>query len=317
MRRREFVALAGAALLQPLAAAAQPKPMPVIGILDPDVSFIFDAFVEGMRDLGYVEGQNIAYVRKVAQGRPESIPSLTAELINLKVDVIVTAGPPARAARQATTSIPIVFLALGDPVATGLVSSLSHPGGNITGLIFLDEELSTKRLDLLREMIPNLRDIAVFDPGTNSASLATTEQAERKLGLQLHRWELPSVDSFERAFQEAAAAQVDAVDVLASPFFNANRERLGRLAAKYRLPAIYELADYVRSGGLMGYGPVFTDMGRRGAAFVDKILKGAKPGDLPVEITTKFELSINLKAANSLGFTVPTTLLAQAGVVVE
>jgi putative ABC transport system substrate-binding protein len=319
MRRREFIGLlGGAAAAWPLATAAQPKPMPVIGILDPDVGFIFDAFVEGMRDLGYVEGQNITYVRKVVQGRPDSIPSLAAELVDLKVDVIVTASPPPiRAAGRATTSIPIVFLATGDPISAGLVNSLSHPGGNITGLSFLDDDLSAKRLDLLRELIPNLRDVAVFYHLVAGTSLAATMQAGQKLGLQLHRWDLPSVDSFEPAFQEAASAHVDAVDVLAYPFFNANRQRLGELAAKYRLPAIYESADYVRSGCLMGYGPIFTDMARRGAAFVDKILKGAKPNDLPVEITTKFELSINLKAANALGLVVPATLLARADFLIE
>jgi putative ABC transport system substrate-binding protein len=319
MRRREFVAAVGGAVVAwPIGARSQEKATPVIGILDPDITFIFDAFIEGMRDLGYVEGQNVAYVRKVAKGRPESIPSLAADLVNLKVDVIVTAGPgPVRAAGRATTSIPIIFLALGDPVSGGVVSSLSHPEGNMTGLSFLNDDLSAKRLDLLRELIPKLRDVAVFySPGT-ATSLVATEQAARGFGLQLHATQLPSVDAFEPAFQEAAAAHVDAVDVLASPFFNANRERLGQLAAKYRLAAIYESADYVRSGCLMGYGPVFTDMARRGASYVDKILKGAKPSDLPVEVTTKFELSINLNAAEALGLTVPPTLLAQAGVLVE
>ena len=322
MRRREFVALASAAVICPLAFSAQAKPTPVIGILNPDVGlgFVFDAFVEGMRDLGYVDGKNITYVRKDAQERPDSIPSLAAELVELKVDVIVTvAPPPTRAVERATTSIPVVFLAAGDPVSAGLVSSLAHPGGNITGLSFLDDDLSAKRLDFLREMIPNLRDVAVFyGPGTRTpTALAATEQAAQRLGLQLQVKQLPSVDAFEPAFQDAASAHVDAVDVLAYPFFNANRERLGQLAAKYRLPAIYESADYVRSGCLMGYGPVFTDMARRGASFVDKILKGTKPSDLPVEITTKFELSINLKAANSLGLTVSMTLLARADLVIE
>ncbi len=321
LRRREFVTLASAAVIWPLALSAQVKPTPVIGILNPDVGlgFIFDAFVEGMRDLGYVDGKNITYVRKEVQGPPDSIPSLAAELVELKVDVIVTVAPrPTRAVGRATTSIPVVFLAAGDPVSDGLVSGLAHPGGNITGLSFLNDDLSVKRLELLRDLIPNIRDVAVFDyQSQGSTSLTATEQAGKRLGLQIRRWQLPSVDSFEAAFQGAAAAHVDAVDVLAYPFFNANRERLGQLAAKYRLPAIYESADYVRSGCLMGYGPVFTDMARRGASFVDKILKGAKPSDLPVEITTKFELSINLEAANSLGLTVPMTLLARADLVIE
>jgi len=320
MRRREFFTLAGAAVMWPRAAAAQPKPMPVIGILDPDVTFIFDAFIEGMRDLGYVEGRNIAYVRKVIQGRPQSIPSLIAELVELKPDVIVTVSPGLPlAVQRATTSIPIIFLAAGDPVSYGTVGSLAHPGGNITGLSFLDDDLSAKRLDLLRELIPNLKDVAVFWRGERSKStaLAATERAGQNLGFQLREWNLPTVESFEPAFQEAAAAKVGAVDVLAYPFFNANRDRFAQLAEKYRLPAIYESADYVRSGCLMGYGPVFTDMGRRGAYFVDKILKGAKPSDLPVEITTKFELSINLKAAEALGVEIPPTLLARADEVIE
>ena len=183
----------------------------------------------------------------------------------------------------------------------------------------MNDDLSAKRLDLLRELLPNLRKVAVFyGPGTATpTSLLATERAAQAFGLQLRPAQLPSVDSFEPAFQEANVAHVDAVDVLGVPFFNANRELLGRLSAKYRLAAIYESADYVRSGCLMGYGPVFTDMARRGAAYVDRILKGSKPGDLPVEVTSRFELSINLKAADALGITVPTTLLAQSTVLVE
>jgi putative tryptophan/tyrosine transport system substrate-binding protein len=320
MRRRDFISYVGGTVATwPLVASAQRKAMPVIGILDPDVTFIFDAFVEGMRDLGYDEGRNIAYVRKVAQGRPESIPSLAIELVNLKVDVIVTVATQfVLAARQATTSIPIVYLAAGDPVAAGLVSSLSKPGGNVTGLSWFVDELSAKRVELLHDLIPNLRDVAVFyDPGTPPAALEATEQAGGRLGLELRATPLPSAESYESAFREAAAAHVDAVDVLASPFFNANRERFAELAGKYRLPAIYETGEYVRSGCLMAYGPVFTDMARRGATYVDRILRGAKPGDLPIERPTKFELVINLKAANALGLSIPLSILARADEVIE
>jgi putative ABC transport system substrate-binding protein len=319
MRRREFIALVGGTAAGPLAARAQQKAMPVIGILDPGVTFIFDAFVQGMRDLGYVEGRNIAYVRKVTQGRPDSIPSLAIDLVNIKVDVIVTvATAPVRAAQQATASIPIVFLALGDAISTGIVSNLPRPGGNVTGLSFLNDELSAKRLELLRDIIPNLKNIAVFyDPGTSRTFLDATEQAGRRLGLQLVATPLPDVDSYEPAFQRAGAAHVDAVDVLASAFFNANRSQFAELAGKYRLPAIYETGEYARSGCLMAYGPVFTEMARRGATYVDKILKGAKPGDLPVEQPTKFELVINLKAANGLGLDVPASLLARADELIE
>jgi len=318
MRRREFVwACAAASGTWPFAALAQ-KPMPVIGILDPDVTFIFDAFVEGMRDLGYVEGQNITYQRKVAQGKPETMPSLAIELVKLKVDVIVTVATQwVRAARQATSSIPIVSLATPDPVSAGLVDSLSKPGGNITGLSWFVSELSEKRVELLHELIPNLRDVAVFYERRAPTSLEPTEQTRRRLGLQLRVTALPSVDSFEPAFLDAANAHVDAVDVLASPFFNANRSLLAELAAKYRLPAIYETGEYVRSGCLITYGPVFTDMGRRGATYVDKILMGAKPGDLPIERPTKFELAINLKAARALGLSVPPSILARADDLIE
>jgi putative ABC transport system substrate-binding protein len=319
MRRRKVLAGLGAAVAWPLGARAQSNPMPVVGILDPDVTFIFDAFVEGMRDLGYVEGRNIIYARKVLHGDFAALPALAAELVDQKVDVVVTVSPPLiRAVDRASNAMPIVFLASPDPVLAGFVNSYAHPGGNKTGLSFVDEELAAKRLDLLRELVPNLRDVAVFwwgDP--HGQGLSSAEKAGQALGLKLHRWELANVDAFEPGFQEAAAAKLDGAYVLAYPFFNANRERFAELAAKYRLPVIYESADYVRSGCLMGYGPVFTDMGRRGAYFVDRILKGDKPGDLPVEVTTKFELSINLKAAAALGLAVPPTLLAAAAEVIE
>jgi putative ABC transport system substrate-binding protein len=319
MRRRAFMGLIGGAAAWPLAAGAQQKPMPVVGILDPDVTYIFDAFVEGMRDLGYVEGRNIVYVRKVLHGNFAVLPALAAELVDHKVDVVVTVSPPLiHAVERTSSTIPIVFLASPDPVLAGFVISFAHPGGNITGLSFVDEELAAKRLDLLRELVPNLRDVAVFcwgDP--KGQGLASAEQAGQALSLQLHRWELANVDAFEPAFREAAAAKMDGAYALSYPFFNANRERFAELAARYRLPAVYESADYVRSGCLMGYGPVFTDMGRRGAYFVDRILKGDKPGDPPVEVTTKFELSINLKAADALGLAVPPTLLAGADEVIE
>jgi putative tryptophan/tyrosine transport system substrate-binding protein len=311
--------LIGGAAAWPLAAGAQQKPMPVVGILDPDVTFIFDAFVEGMRDLGYVEGRNIVYVRKVLHGNFAVLPALAAELVDHKVDVVVTVSPPLiHAVERVSSTIPIVFLASADPVLAGFVNSFAHPGGNITGLSFVDQELAAKRLDLLRELVPNLRDVAVFwwgDP--KGQGLTSAEKAGQALSLQLHRRELANVDAFEPAFRAAAAAKMDGAYALSYPFFNANRERFAELAAKYRLPAVYESADYVRSGCLMGYGPVFTDMGRRGAYFVDRILRGDKPGDLPVEVTTKFELSINLKAAAALGLAVPPTLLAGADEVIE
>jgi putative ABC transport system substrate-binding protein len=211
MRRRAFLGLVGAAALSPLAARAQSKPMPVVGILDPDVTFIFDAFVEGMRDLGYVEGRNIVYVRKVLHGNFAVLPALAAELVDQKVDVVVTVSPPLiHAVERASSTMPIVILASGDPVLAGFVKSYAHPGGNITGLSFVDEELAAKRLDLLRELVPNLRNVAVFWWGNpKGQGLTAAGKAGQALGLQLHRWELANVDAFEPAFQEAAAAKMD------------------------------------------------------------------------------------------------------------
>jgi putative ABC transport system substrate-binding protein len=299
--------------------SAQQPAIPVIGILDPGVGHIFDAFAQGMHDLGYVEGQNITYVRRSAEGKAELVPPLAIELVNLKVDVIVTiATLPVRSVRQATTTIPIVFLALGDALGGGFVSNLARPGGNLTGQSFLNSELSAKRLEILRDAIPSIRSVAVFyDPNTTRSFLEATEETGRRLGLQLQAVPLPGIDAFELAFQQAAAARVDAVDVLASAFFMANRVRFAELAAKYRLPAIYEAGEYVRSGCLMAYGPSLSDMGRRGATYVDKILKGTKPGDLPVEQPTKFELVVNLKAAKSLGLTIPESFLVRADEVIE
>ena len=319
MRRRDFLKLSGGFAAWPVAGAAQSR-VPLIGILDPDVPWIFDAFVAGMRDLGYVEGQNIAYTRRSPQGKNDAVPAIVAELVASKADVIVTVAPYyVRAVRKAAPSIPVVFLASGDPVSAGIVESFAHPGQHTTGLSFVDEDLSTKRLDLLRQMVPNLGEVAVFYfavSGKNSA-FERTERTARALGLEVHGWPIANTESLDAAFQDVANAHLQAIDVLASPFFNANRELLARLAEKYRLPAIYESGEYVRSGGLIAYGPVFVDMARRGATLVDKILKGADPGDIPVEITTKFALTINMKAASALGLEVPPALLAAADEVIE
>jgi putative ABC transport system substrate-binding protein len=321
MKRREFLRLMSGTATWPLAAAAQQKPTRVIGILynGPRALAEYDGFAQGMRDLGYVEGRNIVYVRR-APPDSTATPALAVELVDAGVDVLVTAGPVGiRACQRATASIPIVFLAMGDPVAAGMVASLAHPGGNLTGLSFDNDYLSGKRLDLLRQMVPDLEQVAVFTAGAQQSKsiLAATERTAQNLGLKLHWWALATVEAFEPAFAAAAAARVQAVDVLAHPFFIQNRARLADLAAKYRLPAVYETGEYVRSGCLMAYGPVFADMGRRGATFVDKILKGAKPGDLPVEVTTKFVLSINLKTAAALGLDAPPSLLAAADEVIE
>jgi putative ABC transport system substrate-binding protein len=319
MNRRDTVFAFAALAVAPLTTRGQAKALPVIGILDPGVTFIFDAFVQGMRDLGYVEGQNIAYARRFSKGKPEALPALANELVGLNVNVIVTvATGPVRAVQQATTTIPTVFLVHGDPLGAGAISSLARPGGNITGLSFLNDELSAKRLEILRDTLPGIRNVAVFyDPTTSRSFLESTERAGRTLGLQLQVTSLPGVDAYEAAFRKAAAARVGAVDVLASAYFNANRALLVELAQKYRLPTIYETSEYVRSGGLMAYGPDFLFMGRRGATYVDRILKGAKPRDLPVEQPTKFEFVVNLKTARAIGLAIPQSVLLRADEVIQ
>ena len=319
MRRREF--LAGLAAAWPLAARGDP-PMPLIGILDPDVGWLFDAFVEGMRALGYEEGRNIRYQRRSLHGKPETAAALAAELVALKPDVLVTVSDAfTRILRQASATIPLVFLIVGEPVASGLVDSFAHPGRRTTGSSFDNAAISTKRLDLLRQLVPNLHDVGILYAASAGKNFAyeRTMGAARDFGLGAQSWPVANLDALGPAFEEASQAHVQALDVLASPFFNAplNRARLVQLAAAHRLPAIYESADYVRSGGLIGYGPAFVDMARRGANFVDKILKGADAGDIPVEISAKFALSVNLKTSAALGLDVPPTILTAADEVIE
>ena len=322
MRRRDLLAafLGSAALARPLAVLAQqPAAMPRVGLLDPGIAHLFAAFLKGMQELGYEEGRNVAYVRRSAAGHAERIPALAAELVDLKVNVIVTAAPgPIRAAMAASATVPIVFAATGDAVGSGIVKSLARPGGNATGLSFLNTEISAKRLQLLHEARPAARRIAVLsDSRSTRAGLDETEEAGRGLGLELQILSVVELGEYESAFQAAVAGRAEAIDVLASPYFNANRVRLAELAAKYRLPAMYETSEYVHSGGLMSYGPSLADLFRRAAAYVDKILKGAKPADLPVEQPTKFELVINLKTAKALGIAIPTLLLDTADEVIE
>ncbi len=320
--RREILgALFGCgALAWTIAARAQQTArVPRIGLLDPGLAQLFAAFLKGMQDLGYEEGRNVAYVRRSAEGHAERIPALAAELVDLKVNVIVTAAPQAvRAAMAATATIPIVFAAVGDAVGQGIALSLARPGHNATGFSFLNTEISAKRLQLLHEAFPSARQIAVLADGSGpSNSLDATKEAGSSLGLALQILSVSGSGEFEGAFQAAVAGRAEALDVLASAFFNANRVRLVELAARYRLPAMYETDDYVHAGGLMSYGPSLTDLFRRAASYVDKILKGAKPGDLPVEQPTKFELVINLKTAKALGLAIPALLLGSADEVIE
>ena len=319
MRRRGF--LAGLLLATSAnVVTAQRRGRPAqIGILDPGIPQLFDAFRDGMRSLGYVEGQNINTVLRSAQGRPEDVQPLAAELARLNVDVIVTAGTaPVRAAIEATSSIPIVFAALGDALASGIVTNLFRPGGNLTGLSFLNTEVSSKRLEILVEAVRNVQRIAVFaDPTASQSFVEATEQAAKRLGVLPQIINVPRPEALEEAFRAAVGGGAQALNVLASAFFNAHRERLAELAMMHHLPAMYETGEYVRAGGLMAYGPNLADMFRRAASYVDRVLKGATAGDLPVEQPTRFEFLINLKTARALNLTIPPTLLARADEVIE
>ena len=272
-----------------------------------------------MDDLGYVEGRSVSYIYRSAAGRAESVPRLASELVALKPDAIVTASAlPVRAVKEATSTIPIVFATIADAITAGAVNNLAHPGANVTGFSFLNTELSAKRLELLVEALPNIRRVAVLrDLNTPHEWAEATEEAGHRLGLALQLLEVAGPGTYEAAFEAAVTARADALDILASAFFNSHKARLVELAAKYRLPTMYEHDDFVGTGGLIAYGPNIPDLFRRAAVYVDRILKGAKPGDLPVEQPTRFTLIINVKTANALGLTLPPTLLARADEVIE
>jgi putative tryptophan/tyrosine transport system substrate-binding protein len=285
-----------------------------------------EAFRQGLRDLGYVEGRNVVIEYRGAEGKPERLPALAAELVALKVDVIVAGGGTAGvlAAKQATKTIPIVFASgASDPVSSGLVTSLARPGGNVTGLTGLGPELVGKVLELLTQAVPGVsRVAALWQPGTlgertEKDMLKRAEDTGRALGVRLQFVEARGPDDFDRAFSDMTRARAGALAVLGSAMFFNERRRLVDLAAKHRLPAVYPWRDGVDAGGLMSYGPNGPDLFRRAAAYVDKILKGAKPADLPVEQPTKFELVVNLKTAKALGLTIPQTLLLRADQVIE
>ena len=315
-------------VLAPLAAEAQQAAkVPRIGWLAVNRApnlHLSEAFRQGLRDLGYVEGRNVVIEYRDAEGKFERFPALAAELVALKVDVIVAASTPAAlAARQATKTIPVIFVALGDPVTSGLVTSLARPGGNVTGVSFLSPELVGKRLELLTQAVPGVGRIAVlWQPGDVPESTAKdlrteAEVAARALGVRLQVVEARGPADFDRAFSAMTKAHVDALSVLPSAMLFSERGRLVDLAAKYRLPAVYPWREGADAGGLMSYGPNLPDLYRRAATYVDKILKGAKPADLPVEQPTKFELVINMKTAKALGLTIPQTLLQRADQVIQ
>jgi len=326
--RRAFLAGTGAVLLAaPLAAEAQQAgKVPRIGFLGTrspsDTSPHLDAFRQGLRELGWVEGQNIVIDYRFAEGKFDRLPDLAAELVRLKVDIIVAQPTPAAvAAQNATKTIPIVMISVGDPVGLGLIASLARPGGNATGLSYsVGLEIFGKGLELLKETVPKVRRVAILSNPANPAqplAIREVNVAARSLGVQLQLLEARGPHDFDGAFAAMAKERVGALLVVADSMFVLHRTRLADLAARSRLPAAYGLRDHVDAGGLMSYGPSSRDLFRRSATFVDKILKGAKPGDLPVEQPTKFELVINLKTAKALGLTIPQSLLQRADEIIQ
>jgi putative ABC transport system substrate-binding protein len=325
-RRELFIALGAGALAWAGAARAQaPAKVRRIGLLSPfspsDTALGHQAFRQGLRDLGWVEGKNINIEYRYAEGRSDRLPDLAADLVRLKVDVIVASdNADALVAQKATRTIPIVMASAGDPVATGLVESLARPGGNVTGLSQMTVEMVGKRLELLREMVPKLSRVAVlWNPQGAAATLNWKEiqLPARQMGVQLHSLEVRSPDDFDQALEDATRARADALFIIADPVVVTNLKRIADLAAKSRLPSIFQLSEFADAGGLVAYGPDLADMFRRAATFVDKVLKGAKPGDLPIEQPTKVELVVNLKTAKALGITVPQSVRLRADRVIE
>ena len=305
--------------------AQQPKKVPRIGFLSgvsPSViSARLDAFRQGLRELGYVEGKNIVIEWRYAEGKLDRLPAFAAEVVRLKVDVIVTTGPSTtRSAKQATATIPIVMAFDDDPVGNGFAASLARPGGNITGLSTLSSEISGKQLELLREIAPKLSRVAVLGnasrPGIPQA-LREINLAADAFGVQIQYLEVPGPKDIETAFQAASKERADAVLVLSGTILYSQRRQVADLAVKSRLPAIYPRPEFVEDGGLVFYGVSITDLFRRAATYVDKVLKGAKPADLPIEQPKKFEFIINLKAAQQIGLTIPPNVLARADRVIR
>ena len=325
--RKNVMFLTLSALLFALCASAQAQPtkIPRIGFLiatSPSANPArIEAFRQGLRELGYVEGKNIVIEWRYAEGKNDRLPALASELVRLKVDILVSAGPQTtRPLKEATKTIPIVMGFDTDPVANGFVASLAQPGGNITGLSALAPELSGKRLELLKEVVPQLSRVTVIGSSTfpgNAQSLKEVELAAGALKVQLQYLDILDPKDIETAFRAATKGLAEAILVLQSSLFNPQRKQIAELAVKNRLPASYPLTEYTEAGGLLYYGTNTPDLFRRAATFVDKILKGAKPADLPVEQPIKFEFVINLKAAKAIGLTIPPNVLVRADKVIR
>jgi putative ABC transport system substrate-binding protein len=313
-------------LAAPLAGEAQPaRGTHRIGFLDggsagPSAPIV-EQFRQGLRELGYTEGQNIVIEYRWAEGKPDRLPELAADLVRLKVDLIVAPiSTSAQAAHQATRTIPIVMIGVGDPIALGLAASLSRPGGNVTGTASYGPELVGKNLELLKDVVPDIKRVAIFWTPGNPAhvqSLKDLEEPGRLLAIQVLALKIVSPDDFEGAFRTAVTERAAAAWFFGEPMFIIHRARIATLALNARLPTMFLVRRHVDAGGLMSYGPKFADLYRRAATYVDKILKGAKPGDLPIEQPTTFELVINLKTAKALGLTIPPALLLRADEIIQ
>jgi len=324
IRRREFITLLGCAIAWSLAARAQTAKLPTIGLWGPTTASVgrqrVAAFVQRLRELGWIEGRTITIEYRWAEGRNERAAEIAAEFVKLKVDVIVAQGTPSViAAKQATSVIPIVFATVADPVGSGLVASLSRPGGNVTGLSAQQPDTASKRIELLGEMVLGLRRLAIMGNVGNPAvelDMREAKAAAGTLGLEIVPLEIRRAEEIAPAF-DALKGRADALYVCSDPLVLTNRVRVKTLAQGARLPTMYFLGEFVEAGGLMSYGPSVPDLYRRSADFVDKILRGTKPGDIPVEQPTKFDLVINLTTAKTLGLPVPGKLLAIADEVIE
>ena len=325
MKRREFITFLGSiAAAWPLAASAQSKTAR-IGFMGNSTAALeanlVDAFREGLREQGYEEGHNIVIEYRWADGKYDQFPALVAELIAAKVDAIVTAGTPAAlAVKRATTTVPLVMVAVGDPVGTGLVPSLAHPGGNLTGLSSIAPDLEGKRLQLLREVVPGLSHVAMFINSLNPFHVSSMRQARaaaQAMGIKLQLHDIRKSEDLDDAFAAIRKERPDALLILADRIFLHNRERMMDFTKEQRLPNVNAYKELVEVGGLMSYGPSYEDMHKRAAIYIDKILKGAKPADLPIEQPSKFTFIVNLKAAKALGVTVPSQLLGLADQLIE
>ena len=325
MKRREFISfLGGAAAAWPLAARAQqPAKLPTIGFLGTAAASAWApwtaAFVQRLHELGWIEGRTVAIQYRWAEGRTDRFAEIAAEFVRIKVDVIVTGGNAAVAAKRASSAVPIVFAIVDDPVGSGLVTSLARPGGNVTGLSMQSTDLAGKRLALLREVVPGLRRLAIManvDFPAAAQEMDEIQAAATKLGLDVATFELRRAEDIAPAF-EALKGRGEALYVVGDALVITHRVRINTLALTARLPTIFLLREYVEAGGLMSYGPSFPDLFRRAGDYVDKILRGAKPGDIPVEQPTKFDLIINLTTAKALGLSIPESFLVRADEVIE